>query len=98
MSRLEEVEAKYGTRELIVPCDCADSDYLRMTWDDDPTWRWLWIESHHRPRGWGRVKAAWRALRGLSIRVDEVVLSDESVAALTEFLAEVHPAAEEVGG
>lgn len=89
MSRLVELEAAYGTRELILPCDCADGDYLRITWDDDPKWRLLWVETHRWPRGWKRAKVAWRALRGKPIHVDEVLLDEAKVAELRAFLDEV---------
>jgi hypothetical protein len=87
MTRLTELEKWPDHTELIFPCDCSDQDYLRITWDDtDEEWRYLWIEQNQRPRGWNRVKTAVAALRGRVITHGEVILSDESIDGLYEFL------------
>jgi hypothetical protein len=89
MSHLTEIEGRFGPghEELIFPCDCSDQDYLRITWDDeDSDWRFLWIEHDHKPHGWNRVKSAVAALRGRVLTHGEIILTDESVDGLYEFL------------
>lgn len=90
MSRLTELEDKYDTQELIFPCDCGNGDYLRITWDKDPDWRVLWIEA------WGnkitlrnRIKGAWRILRDQSWQHTEILLDDQTVKKLVDFLSDV---------
>lgn len=88
MSHLTESERFPDThhQELIFPCDCSDGDYLRITWDDDPEWRYLWIEHNQRVTGLNRVRFALRALMGRQNTHGEIILSSESVAGLREFL------------
>lgn len=86
MSHLTEIEDP-GHEELIFPCDCHNGDYLRITWDDeDPKWRYLWLEGVQQPQRTRRIRTAWRAIRGKQLDVGEVMLSPVSVAALREFL------------
>lgn len=87
MSRLAEIEHP-DHQELIFPCDCRDGDYLRITWDDDPEWRCLWIENLHRPRLRTRIRDAWRTLVGRPTSSGEVILTEESLSALVDFLTD----------
>jgi hypothetical protein len=88
VSHLTESESP-GHEQLIFPCDCHDCHYLRVAWDDeDSECRYLWIEHNERPRGWERVRSAVKALRGKSVLHGEIILTDESVASLVDFLTE----------
>jgi hypothetical protein len=75
--------------QLIFPCDCANGDYLRITWeDDDPEYRYLWIESaYQRHKFRSRVAGAWRVLTGKPHSSTEVLLSEKTVVALHAFLS-----------
>jgi hypothetical protein len=93
MSRLVELEERLGPKhaELIYPCDCGDGDYLRITWDDDdPEWRYLWIESSHLLRGsapiWKRIKGAVGLLLGRGYQPTEIVLTEAVAAEIAAFL------------
>lgn len=88
VSRLTEFEKTEGHDELIFPCDCTDSHYLRMTWDDDDDeWRWLWIEADMRPFNTReRIKFAWRNLRGRRVTCGTIVLDQRSVTGIVDFL------------
>lgn len=94
MSRLVEEEAKYSDdrgshEEFIIQCDTGDGDYLRATWDEfDPEWRYLWIEATVDNRWRSRIKAAWRNLRGRHPEVCTILLNQEAVKSLREFLAD----------
>lgn len=91
MSRLTEIEDKWGDNheELIFPCDCGDGDYLRITWDEDPEWRVLWVEAWgHRKGLWKRIKGAWRILCNQSWQHTEILLTQEVVDGLVAFLEE----------
>lgn len=87
MSRLTELEKWPEREELIFPCDCHDADYLRITWDPDPEWRFLWIEAwSHTPGFFARIKGAWRILTGRSWQHSEIILNEETVEQLAQFL------------
>lgn len=85
MARLETSDETLD--RMIWPCDC-DCCYLRLTWEhEDPTFRYLWIDTHHNPgRLHKRIAAAWRALRGKEIGHHEVVLNEQTTDAITNFL------------
>jgi hypothetical protein len=87
MSRLYERENGSSHEEWIWPCDCHDTHYLRATWDEDPAWRYLWIESVAWPQRWrDRFAEAWRCLRGRRCSHNEVVLGTNTIADLKQFV------------
>ena len=89
MSRLTELEKWPGHTELILPCDGHDGDYLRLTWDEDDTdWRYLWIEESSLPTSLRkRIVSAWKTLLGQRVESKSVVLADEAVRELRDFLS-----------
>lgn len=93
MSRLKELEKWADHKELIFPCDCANGDYLRITWDEQHgDFRYLWIEAWGNRIGpWKRIKGAWSILRNKSWQHTEIILTEETVVALNDFLSQVRP-------
>jgi hypothetical protein len=88
MTRLTEYGPEH--EELIFPCDCMDGDYLRISWDDDPEFRWLWIEGHReidKPLR-RRIAAAVRLVCRRRSPHTEIVLSALTVRSLRAFLAD----------
>lgn len=73
---------------LIFPCDCGDSHYLRIEWDDeDPEWRFLWVEGCVFPHGIkNRLKWAFNSLRGKVVFNDGVILNKEVLAELQSYI------------
>lgn len=73
---------------LIFPCDCGDSHYLRVEWDDeDPEWRFLWFEGVVWPRGIRqRIKWAWKSLKGDIVYNDGVILNKDTLSDLKEYI------------
>lgn len=91
MSRLNEEEVKYsnekGTHEeFIAQCDGSDGDYLRLTWDTDPEWRYMWIEVSTDRRWRSRLRYALKTLRGRHPEEFSIILNDEAVRNLKRFL------------
>lgn len=84
--------ARLAPDDLIFPCNCGDGDhYLRVTWDEDyPEYRALWIESHQliarQTRLRTRLRRAWKLIRGTGYQPAEIVLTDEHLTALTNYL------------
>lgn len=91
MTILSEETEKYGTNgkshaEFIAQCDAGDGEYLRITWDDDPEWRYMWIEVTNDKRWRTRLKVAWKVLRGRHPENAAIILNEIAVRNLTEFL------------
>lgn len=93
MSHLTEIE-RSDHDELIFPSDYGADGYMRISWDfDEPEYRWVWIEDGYKPRGFGRIKMALKALLGREFSHNEVTLSEESVRSLYDYLATRMPIA-----
>lgn len=93
MSRLVELEEKYPkspTKEFILSCDCVDTGYLRISWEDDfPEYRYLWITHALGLKSFRhRIRDAWNVLLGRPLDTGEVILDPVSTDALITFLQE----------
>lgn len=91
MTILSEESDKYSTNgkshtEFIAQCDGGDGEYLRITWDDDPEWRYLWIEVSNDKRWRTRLKVAWKVLRGKHPENAAIILNEIAVRNLKKFL------------
>ena len=87
MTRITEIDI---WESHIFPCECADGDYLRFTWDpDDGDARWMWVENLHAPHGWkNRLRLCWRILTGRITSTGEVILNEKVVDSLYDLLSE----------
>ena len=70
-------------------CECGCC-YLRISWDNqNPEYRFLWIETFQRPdKIKARVKTMWRALRGREVGHHEVVLDEPKITSIYNFIKE----------
>lgn len=78
-----------GHYEHIWRCDCMDSHFVTLSWDDeDPQFRYLSLVDAWQGRRLGeRIKGAWKILRGRYHTGAEVLLTDEAVAGVRAVLS-----------
>ncbi len=79
-----------GHHEYIWPCDCGDSHFIQITWDDqDSEWRFLEItETYHARTLWNRVKTALTVLRRKPHYHSGVVLDEANTKEILETLTQ----------
>jgi len=79
LSRLKESEG-LGTKEYIFPCSADDGEFLRISWDEDPEFRALWVQHWGKPRSWSRrAKDIYDIIVGREHNWGEIFLSEETV-------------------
>ena len=67
--------------DYIWRCDCGDSHFLQVSWDDkDSEWRFLDISDTYQARRWrDRIGMAFRMLRGKPYHAASVLLDERNV-------------------
>lgn len=91
MPRIPELERK-NTEEWLIPCDCHDPHFFRLSWDKSTGSGYGDIEYVQGNPGWGfygvgqRIKNAWDAFRSPSYTCASVVLNREAIKTLTDFV------------
>jgi hypothetical protein len=82
------IHTENGHETLVLLCDASDGDYLQVEFDlEDSEWRYLEVTDLYRPRAWrDRAKMAWKALRGQEFYGGSVILNEQSIIELVEYL------------
>ena len=73
--------------EFLVECDGGDGEYLRISWDEDPDFRILWVEVVPDVTFRSKVKSAIKALRGRRHNNTGIILGPAKIDALKTFLS-----------
>lgn len=84
------IHTENGHEVLVLLCDASDGDYLQVEFDlEDSEWRYLEVADVCRPRAWrDRVKMAWKAVRGQEFYGGSVILNQNAIDELVEYLSE----------